>query len=194
MKVIFPKIRLAFPSLWEARAYKPGDKEKYGASFLFAPDSADHKLVKAAVETVLKEKHGEKAAAKFKAYNAAGKVWVLRDGDTKPEYEGFPGMLYLGAKSERRPKVRDKDGLTDLAPSDGKPYAGAYVRAIVDIYEYTSGGAGGITAELLGVQFVEDGERLSGGGVAEEDDFEAIPEAAATEEAGEPQGAGGIFD
>ena len=30
---------------------------------------------------------------------------------------------------------------------------------------------------LLGVQFVKDGERLAGGGVAAADDFEALPEA-----------------
>lgn len=197
MKIIFPKIRLAFPQLWESKAFEAGGKEKFSATLLFADGSSDHKLVKNAVSTILQEAHGEKAPAKFKAYSAAGHVWVLRDGDAKPQYSGFPGMLYLGASSERRPKVRNADGITDLAPSDGKPYAGAYVRAIIDVYEYKAAG-GGITAELLGIQFVEDGERLSGGGVAEEDDFEAIPEAANSDmedTTGAPaEGAAGIFD
>ena len=79
--------------------------------------------------------------------------------------------------------MRDKDGITDLAPSDGKPYAGCYCRVIVDVYEYKAMG-GGITSELLGVQFIGDGERLSGGGVADEDDFAAIPEAGGNGPAG----------
>lgn len=190
MKVIFEKVRIAFPTLWEARAAESGGKEKFSVSVLYAPDGVEHGQIKKAIESVLVEKHGaDKAAAKFKAYFAAGKVWPLRDGDSKPEYAGFPGSMFMNASSERRPKCRDTDGITDLAPSDGKPYAGCYCRVIVDVYEYKAVG-GGITAELLGVQFIEDGERLSGGGVAEENDFAAIPQA----EGDTPATSAGIFD
>jgi len=134
MKVIFPKIRLAFPQLWDAKPFEAGAKEKFSATLLYEVDGANHKAIKAAVGSILTEKHGDKAAAKFKEYNASGHVWVLRDGDAKPQYAGFEGMMYIAPSSERRPKVRDADGITDLAPSDGKPYAGCYVRAIVDVY------------------------------------------------------------
>lgn len=199
MKVVFPKIRIAFPSLWEARAAEPGGKEKYSASFLYEEGDDTHEKIKATISAILTDKHGEKAAAVYKKYLAGGKVYPMRDGDEKADkYAGFEGMMFFAANSEVRPKVRDKDGITDLAPSDGVVYAGCYVRAIIDIYEYKEGArwSAGITAQLLGVQFVADGERLSGGGVAEEDDFEAVPEADATTAGATAStaGAGGIFD
>lgn len=194
MKVVIPKIRIAFPSLWEARAVEQGGKEKYSATFLYEEGDDTHVLIKNTIQTILVDKHGDKAAATYKKYLAAGKVYPLRDGDEKADkYAGFEGMMFFAANSEVRPKVRDKDGITDLAPSDGVLYAGCYVRAIIDIYEYKAVG-GGITAQLLGVQFVADGERLSGGGVAEEGDFEAVPESETPAETFKGKGAGGIFD
>lgn len=193
MKVILNDVRLAFPNVFEARAAEGSTKEKFGATFLYEEGDDNHELLKQACEAVLVEKHGDKAGVIFKKYNGAGRIWLFRDGDDKADqYAGFEGMMYLGANSERRPKLRAADGVTPIDASDGILYAGCYVRAIIDVYEYKPKG-GGVTAELLGIQFMRDGERLSGGGVASDDDFEPVAEAT-QEAAATGKGAGSIFD
>jgi hypothetical protein len=62
--------------------------------------------------------------------------------------------------------------------SSGKPYSGCYVNAVIELWAQDNKFGKRINASLMGVQFLRDGQRLSGGGVASADDFQAIPEAA----------------
>ena len=76
MKVKLDNVRLAFPDLWEARAFagEGGGEPKFGASFLFPADHPAVALLEAAFEEAAKEKWGPKAAATLKQLKAEAKT------------------------------------------------------------------------------------------------------------------------
>jgi hypothetical protein len=118
----------------------------------------------------------------------AGDKLCLHDGDAKPQYEGYKGNLFLNASNKIKPLVIDGNK-SPLEASSGKPYSGCYVNAVIELWAQDNKFGKRINASLMGVQFLRDGQRLSGGGVASADDFQAIPEADAP--AGAPAASGG---
>lgn len=187
-------VRLAFPQLWEAKTINDGPA-KFGAAFIFPPDHPAVAAVKKASTEVAKEKWGEKAEAVFKALKASDRL-ALHDGDAKAEFAGYEGNVYLNSNNSLRPTVVD-GARRPLAQADGKPYAGCYVNAIVEVWaqDHPKGGKR-INASLQGVQFYADGERLAGGSVASEDDFDEIPGAGSDgfEDTAEEAGSASVFD
>lgn len=177
MKVNLNNVRLAFPNLFEARPFDANDKNPaHNASFIFPKNHPAFKLMNEAIETVAKEKWENKASAMLKQLRAADKV-CMRDGDTKPEADGFPGNFFVSARNKSRPFVCDKDK-SPLTPADGKPYAGCYVNAVVDIWAQANNYGKRINATLSGVQFLKDGDAFSGSPPASPDDFEDLSEGA----------------
>lgn len=174
MKVALENVRLAFPDLWEARAFNGEGEAKFGASFLFPKDHPAVKKLEEAFETVAKEKWTAKASAVLKALRAADNI-CLHDGDAKAELAGYEGNYYVSARTSTRPLVIDRDRST-LAKADGKPYGGCYVNAIVDVWAQDNGFGKRINAQLAGVQFVKDGDAFSGGGAASPDEFDDLGE------------------
>lgn len=173
-KVRLENVRLAFPVLWHAKKRsEDSDKLAFSASFLMAPNDPNVARVKKAIKAALKEKYksDEKVAEAEAEILAGGQDRTcLRDGNLKKKYDGFPGHLYLAANNATRPNVFDKDR-TLLSEAAGKPYAGCYVDAIVEVFVYTKPRIG-VSASLTGVQFVGDGEAFGGSRPAESDDFE----------------------
>lgn len=176
MKVHLNDVRLTFSqSLFEPQQVQGQGEPKFSASFVFAPTHPAAAAIKKALEAVAKEEWKAKAGEVYTALKAGDKV-CLHDGDTKPQYEGYKGNLYLNAANKIRPLVIDGNRSPLSAASD-KPYSGCYVNAVVDVWAQDNKFGKRINASLMGVQFLRDGARLSGGGVASADDFEAIPEA-----------------
>lgn len=174
MKVKLNDVRLAFPQLFEAKAVNDG-AEKFSAAFLFAPDHGAATVIKKAMAEVAKVKWGEKAAEVYKGLQANDRL-ALHDGDKKADYGGYAGQLFINASNDLRPLVIDGNK-RPLQASDGKVYAGCYVNASIELWAQDNRYGKRINASLLGVQFLRDGERLAGGSVATEDDFEALPDA-----------------
>ena len=179
MRVRLDKVRLAFPALFTAKAFGDSQDAAFSASFLLAPDHPAVKVLAAAMMQVAKEKWGPKADATFKQLKGADRL-CLRDGAAKSDYQGFEGQLYVSARATVRPLVIDRDK-SPLAATDGKPYAGCYVNAVLDVWAQDNKYGKRVNATLAGVQFVGDGEPFSGAGAASEDDFEPVVETAWTE-------------
>lgn len=166
MEIKLKNVRLSFPDLFEPRAFKPGDKPKYKATFLVPKGSEQAKAIEAAIEAVAKEKwpgNGPKVKDWRKILpsirgNSNKCCW--QDGDTK-SYDGYEGMMAFSAGNLARPTLLDREK-TVLTKDDGKPYAGCYVNAVLDLFAYDNSGDG-ISASLGGVQFVRDGEAFAGG-------------------------------
>lgn len=169
MKVKLKNVRLAFPALFEARAQNAGDKPAFSAAFIFPPDHEAKQQLENAIKTVAEEKWGAKADAQLKALRASDKV-CLHDGDSKSQFAGYEGNLFVNARSYTRPGVFDADG-SPLIAQDGKPYAGSYVHAVIDVYAQDNSYGKRINASLAGVMFYRDGEAFAGGGSATVDDF-----------------------
>lgn len=172
IKVKLNNVRLAFPVLFTAKPVGEKGELKFSASFLMAPDHSAVAEIEKAMKAVAKEKWGEKGDVHFIACQKNQKI-CFKDGDVKPEYEGFPGNVFLAANNTARPAVFDRDR-SPLTEADGKPYAGCYVNAVVEIWAMDNHHGKRICASLGGVQFLKDGDAFSGGGVATEDDFDLI--------------------
>jgi hypothetical protein len=172
MKVKLTNVRLAFPVLFEARTVNGEGKPAFSASFLLDPADPQVKALNQAIEQVAKDKWGAKAGDILKQMRAQDKV-ALHDGDLKANYAGFPGNLYVSARSATRPLVIDKDK-SPLTEQDGKPYAGCFVNASIELWPQDNNYGKRVNASLRGVQFFRDGDSFAGGGAASEDEFDDI--------------------
>src|SRR3990167_4236822 len=183
--VMLSDVRLSFAkALFEPKDVQGQGEPKFSGSFIFPPNHPCVAAIKAAMKKVAEEKWGAKASEVFVALKAGDKL-ALRDGDTKPQYEGYKGNFFLNASNKIKPLVIDGNK-SPLSAASGKPYAGCYVNASVEVWAQDNAFGKRINATLKGVQFLRDGARLAGGGVASADDFEAIPDADAGAEGSGP--------
>lgn len=173
MKVKLENVRLAFPQLFEPRAFgEDGSDPAYGASFIFPKTHPAYKLVNKAIEAVAAEKWEKKAAEVLKQLQTADRT-CLHDGDGKPDYAGFPGNLFVASRNKARPLIIDRDK-SPLTAADGKPYAGCYVNATLDVWAQANKFGKRVNATLSGVQFYKDGDAFTGAPPASPDDFDDL--------------------
>lgn len=180
-------VRVAFPVLFKGEQFNGEGKYRCGASLLIPPDHPQLKQAEAAIEEAAKVKWKDKAAANLKAARSKDKV-CLRDGDTKPKYDGFPGNFYLSANGKggdtepecAKPTVYDanRNKVTDAGKNP--IYSGCYVNALVEVYADDRFGAG-VNCSLVGIQFRKDGDAF-GSAPAREDDFEDVTEGASADD------------
>ncbi|MEQ1975021.1 DUF2815 family protein [Xenorhabdus sp. SGI240] len=181
MKIKLPIVRLAFPDLYEATQVNGQGDFKFRSTFLIDKERQKELInqIEAAIKKVATEKWGAKAESILKSIRGNNMRFNFRDGDDKPDYDGYPGCMYISASNKSRPLVIDRDR-TPLTAQDGRPYSGCYVNATINIFAYDNNGKG-ISASLAGVQFFRDGDAFAGGGVASVDDFDDISEGADAE-------------
>ena len=172
MKIKLNGVRLSFPQLFEATTVNGEGKPAFSAAFLISPKDPQVAAINAAIDAVAKDKWGAKAEANIKAMRAADKV-CLHSGDLKSNYDGFEGNLYVSARNSMRPLVIDVNK-SPLTAQDGKPYAGCYVNASIELWAQDNNYGKRVNATLMGVQFYKDGESFTGGGVADTDDFDDL--------------------
>lgn len=172
-----PAVRLSFPALFVPEAFSEGDAEKYKATFLVPSGSALAKAVDAKILAVLKAKFDKpgKAESILKQISGNPNKFCWQDGDSKT-YDGYAGMMALSAKATVRPLVIDQNK-APLTQKDGKPYAGCYVNASIELFVYDNKGTG-VSANLRGVQFFRDGDAFAAGRPADSDEFEEVTDGA----------------
>lgn len=161
-------VRLSFPELFHASTVNGEGNPAFSASFLIDPNDPQVARLNEAIDKIAREKWGAKADAILKQMRAGDKV-CLHSGDLKA-YDGYAGMLYVSARNAARPLVIDRDR-SPLTEADGKPYAGCYVNASIELWAQDNNYGKRINASLRGVQFVRDGDAFAGGGAASEDEF-----------------------
>lgn len=191
MRVTLKDVRLTFPQIFEAKRVNEQSEPRYSAAFLFSRKHPSVAEIQKAILDSAKEKWKDKAADTLKYLQAADRL-AVHDGDGKSDYDGYAGNLFINASNKLRPLVIDGNR-APLTASDGKPYSGCYVNAIVDFWAQDNQFGKRVNASLLGIQFLRDGERLAGGSAAAADDFEAIPETTVQTEKVATDGAAGLF-
>lgn len=177
--------RLSFPDLFEAKQFEGQGAFSYRAAFLLAEDSTVYvqqpdkswKATKMAkiIEAVASEAWKAKAAAILKTLEGNPQKCCWYDGNLK-SYDGYEDNFVLSAtrnQDKGRPLVIDTDK-SPLTEKDGKPYAGCYVNATVELWAQDNKYGKAIRATLRGVQFVKDGDAFSAGTPVNEDEFEEI--------------------
>ncbi|KAK1548201.1 hypothetical protein Q3G72_012090 [Acer saccharum] len=175
MKIVLKNVRLSFPHLFTPQKQESG-QEKYNGSFIIEAGDPQIAAVEKAIAEEAKTKWGMKADAVLKELRAKDKL-ALHDGDTKSQFEGYSGNMYVSASNAIRPLVLDRDK-SPLAEADGKPYSGCYVNVSLEIWAQDNKHGKRVNASLGGVQFVRDGDRFSGGSSADENDFDELGEGA----------------
>lgn len=107
MKLRLNNVRLAFPNIFEPQVSEDG-KASYGATVLLDPNDPQVKAINATIEAVAKEKWTSKADVMLKQIRAADKT-ALHNGDTKAQYAGFEGTMFVSARNPVRPTALDAD-------------------------------------------------------------------------------------
>lgn len=168
-KVIIP-CRISFANIFAPKAINGGD-EKYSVSCVIPKsDKATlmkiHKAVEAAKEDGKVWKWNGKIPPNLKL--------PLRDGDIdRPDDETYQDCMFVNATSKDAPGIVDRRVQPVTDPM--MVYSGCYCNVSVNFYAFNANGNRGVAAGLSNIQFVRDGERLSGR-VSAEAEFDALEE------------------
>jgi hypothetical protein len=151
--LILKNVRLSYEHVFEPWAKNAGEDKKFSATALL--DKKTHADEIAKLQEILTARQKEV----FKKRLPADKL-CLRDGDLTGK-EGYEGQMYLASSEKTRPTVLDKDGKTPVAASDDRIYSGCYVNMMVRLWDQNNQYGSRINANLLGVQFMADGDKFS---------------------------------
>ena len=166
-KIIIP-CRISFANIWEAKSIN-GSDPKYSVSCVI-PKSDKKTLAKinAAIEAAKEEAKGKKWGGKI----PPNLKLPLRDGDIeRPDDENYANCMFLNANSSDKPGIVDRQVNPILDPM--QVYSGCYCNVSLSLYGFNSNGNRGVACGLGNIQWLKDGERLSGKADAASD-FDAI--------------------
>lgn len=170
-KVVTGKVRFSFVHVFEPQAPVGGGDPKYSVTLLIPKaDTATLAKIKAAIaeaRTNFCNKNGANALP-------ASPSTTLHDGDgVRPGGEPFGPeckgcyVITVSASAAQKPVIVDSFGNQITDP--GEVYSGCYGRASINFYGYNRQGKKGISAGLLAIQKLHDGEPF--GTVGSADDF-----------------------
>lgn len=160
-RLIIPEARLAFTdALWEKKSVDGGEPQ-FGVNLIIEPTSTAVAALMAEEERLAGLHWKDKSAAMLQMIRA-NNGQSLKPGVLKAKYDGFQGNYFVSANSKTRPTIVDRNG-APLTPSDGRPYSGCYVLAHVSLWTMDNKWGQKINANLLGLQFLRDGDAFAGG-------------------------------
>lgn len=169
-KVVTGKVRFSFCHLFEPQEPQGGGDPKYSVTLLIPKaDTATLDKIKAAMAEAREafcKKNGAKALPAKPVHTLHDGDGVRNDGD--PYGPECKGCYVITVSSKQKPVIVDnmREAITD--PSE--VYSGCYGRASINFFGYSSNGKKGISAGLLSVQKLHDGEPF--GTVGSADDFD----------------------
>lgn len=179
-KVVTGKVRFSYCNVWEPREPQGGGDPKYSVTLLIP--KSDTVTVKKIFDAMME------ARENYCARNGANSLpqkpnHTLHDGDgTRDSGEPYgpecAGCYVITVSSKQKPVIVDafRNEITDPA----EVYSGCYGRAAINFYGYNSSGKKGISAGLLSIQKLSDGEPFGTVGSANDfdDDFQDATAAA----------------
>lgn len=181
-RIMLKDVRLAFPKLFKAEQVNGQGDPKFGATLILGPDHPQLDELRKIQDAVAKDKWKDKAAGIVKVLDKQDRL-AVHDGDIKSQYDGFPGHFYLSANAQEsaKPTVVDQ-ARNPLAENSGKPYAGCYVNASIEIWAQDNKFGQRINTTLRGIQFLRDGDAFSAGRPADADEFEEVTDGAGADD------------
>jgi hypothetical protein len=169
-KVVTGKVRFSFCNVFEAKAPQGGGEPKYSVTLLIPKsDTATLGKIKEAIT---------EARENFCSRNGANALpakpnTTLHDGDGTRD-SGDPygpeckGCYVITVSNKEKPVI--VDAFRNEITNPGEVYSGCYGRASINFYGYSNNGKKGISASLLSIQKLHDGEPFGTRGSA--DDFD----------------------
>lgn len=185
-KIVIKRARLAFAdAIFEAKSVN-GGQPQFGCTLILPPASDDVAAVRAEEERIAKEHWADKAPQMLEMIRAANGQ-ALKPGALKAKFDGFQGNYFISTNAKTRPTLVDRNG-TQLTAQDGRLYSGCYVLAHISLWTQDNQFGQKINANLLGLQFLEDGDAFSGGAAPSSvDEFANL-------DAGDGGDLGGVMD
>ena len=157
-KVTTGKVRFSFCNLFEAKAPQGGGDPKYSVTLLIPKSD---KVTMSKIQAAMAE-----ARENFCSRNGANAlpqkpVNTLHDGDgIRDNGDSYcpecKGCYVITVSSKQKPVILDSFGNEITDPTE--VYSGCYGRAVINFYGYNTAGKKGISAGLLGVKKLHDGE------------------------------------
>lgn len=188
-RMLLKNARVAFAQgIFEASTVgsDPNSKPRYNCSLLIPPDHPQRKEAEEKMRAVAVDKWKDKAGEML-AYFAKKDKLAIHDGNDKPNYDGFPGNLYISAAAQESnpPTVLT----VDRQPFDAKKghkriYSGCYVNASIEFWAQDNSFGQRVNCTLRGVQFFRDGDSFSAATPAQSDEFEDVTEGASASDFG----------
>jgi len=157
-------VRFSYANVFKPKAINEGQEPKYSVAILIPKkDTATVKKLQAAIDEAI-----ETGKTKLGKFVKTTLKLPLRDGDEeRPDDDAYKGHYFINANSTQKPGVVDASLSEIISPDEF--YSGCYGRASVNFYAFNTNGNKGVAAGLGNLQFLKDGERLSGGASAEQD-------------------------
>ena len=169
-KIVTGKVRFSFCHIFEPQEPQGGGDPKYSVTLLVPKsDKVTLEKMKAAMA---------EARENFCKRNGANALplkpnHTLKDGDgTRDNGDPFgpecQGCYVITVSSKQKPVIVDnfRNPITD----PGEVYSGCYGRAAINFFGYNTNGKKGVSAGLLSIQKLSDGEPF--GTVGSADDFD----------------------
>lgn len=174
VRVKLERVIIKRPSLFKKVATQEGGTEKYRAKFALDPETKtgkrNIKIMEEAIDEALMSVFGKTDVKIKEGRSCLFDGSDIEDDDGEP-VPGYDGMMIVKAASSKRPQVKDRDKEIDLTEDDDKITANTVVNAHLDVWATNDKklGGNGVFANIIGVQFVEEGEGFSGGKVSDDD-------------------------
>lgn len=176
MNIKLKNVRLSFPALAKARAFKSEEDDResepyYSATFLLdkMKNKSQIKQIEDAVQELLEEHFaGKKIPGAVKR--------PLRDGSEKDHIDGYGDTVkFISASSKKRPVIVDK-GVNAVEGSEIEEmfYAGCFVNASIRLWVQDNKWGKRVNAQVRAVQFSKDGEAFGDTAVNPEEEFESL--------------------
>ena len=171
-RILTPVARATFVHLLEPQAFQ-GQTPKYSCGLIF-DKNADLSVLRTAAEELAKGQYGQyyKNYA-YKSFTKGSEIVEKRKEKNK-SWEEFVDTIYMNPKTTDVPDVVTKIGGKYIRldnPND--VYWGMYVRAVVSVFLYNTGGNKGVGFALNRVIKIREGEKL-GNYHSVESDFDIL--------------------
>ncbi|MGJ4099747.1 DUF2815 family protein [Corynebacterium macclintockiae] len=172
------KGRLSYAHLFTPHAINQETDPKYSVTILIPKNDPQIQAINTAINNAVQDTV-ERGKFKQAIDPAATKYPPLRDGDSLTDSgeqrgEEFAGHYFIAAKASTKRKPFIVDGNMNPIIDESEVYSGCYANVAIQFYGYATSGNKGISASLIGVQKVADGEPLGGPATEAEDVFTAI--------------------
>lgn len=152
-------VRVAYPSLFEPRAFKGGSgRATYQMVALIPPDASLRPWAEA-----MRAAMAKKFGPEFKLPAAKNPIRLCEE---KPVYSAFAGWRYVNLSNGFQPGVVD-ERMTPISDPD-RVYAGCWARVHANAWAWAHPQGGkGVSFNVNAVQFVRHDERLVGQGAVD---------------------------
>ena len=169
-KVVTGKVRFSFCHIFEPQAPQGGGDAKYSVTLLIPKsDTVTLAKIKEAIAEAREnfcKRNGQQALPTKPNHTLHDGDGVRDSGD--PYGPECKGCYVITVSSKQKPVIVDafRNEITDAT----EVYSGCYGRASINFYGYNANGKKGVSAGLLSIQKLSDGEPF--GTVGSADDFD----------------------